>query len=151
MKKFLRVFLIFIGVFFLASCGSKIETKTFVGSPQDGIDSTLTYTYQGDKVLTQTAKNIVSYDKLGITKEEAKTALEPVSKQYEDIKGLDYKLTYEDKQAIEKLTINYEKLDYDKAKKVDEEKPRIGGVTRLYRTKIIKESVRQWALLHAFF
>ncbi|EKR9304138.1 YehR family protein, partial [Enterococcus faecalis] len=81
--------------------------------------STLTYTYQGDKVLTQTAKNIVSYDKLGITKEEAKTALEPVSKQYEDIKGLDYKLTYEDKQAIEKLTINYEKLDYDKAKKVD--------------------------------
>lgn len=48
-----------------------------------------------------------------------KTALEPVSKQYEDIKGLDYKLTYEDKQAIEKLTINYEKLDYDKAKKVD--------------------------------
>ena len=106
MKKFLRVFLIFIGVFFLASCGSKIETKTFVGSPQDGIDSTLTYTYQGDKVLTQTAKNIVSYDKLGITKEEAKTALEPVSKQYEDIKGLDYKLTYE-------------KLDYDKAKKVD--------------------------------
>ena len=30
-----------------------------------------------------------------------KTALEPVSKQYEDIKGLDYKLTYEDKQAIE--------------------------------------------------
>ena len=112
MKKFLRVFLIFIGVFFLASCGSKIETKTFVGSPQDGIDSTLTYTYQGDKVLTQTAKNIVSYDKLGITKEEAKTALEPVSKQYEDIKGLDYKLTYEDKQAIEKLTIN-------KAKKVD--------------------------------
>ena len=46
-----------------------------------------------------------------------KTALEPVSKQYEDIKGLDYKLTYEDKQAIEKLTINYEKLDYDKAKK----------------------------------
>ena len=102
MKKFLRVFLIFIGVFFLASCGSKIETKTFVGSPQDGIDSTLTYTYQGDKVLTQTAKNIVSYDKLGITKEEAKTALEPVSKQ-----------------AIEKLTINYEKLDYDKAKKVD--------------------------------
>lgn len=119
MKKFLRVFLIFIGVFFLASCGSKIETKTFVGSPQDGIDSTLTYTYQGDKVLTQTAKNIVSYEKLGITKEEAKTALEPVSKQYEDIKGLDYKLTYEDKQAIEKLTINYEKLDYDKAKKVD--------------------------------
>ena len=95
----------------------KNRDKTFVGSPQDGIDSTLTYTYQGDKVLTQTAKNIVSYDKLGITKEEAKTALEPVSKQYEDIKGLDYKLTYEDKQAIEKLTINYEKLDYDKAKK----------------------------------
>ena len=60
MKKFLRVFLIFIGVFFLASCGSKIETKTFVGSPQDGIDSTLTYTYQGDKVLTQTA----NYEKL---------------------------------------------------------------------------------------
>lgn len=80
MKKFLRVFLIFIGVFFLTSCGSKIETKTFVSSPQDGIDSTLTYTYQGDKFLTQTAKNIVSYDKLGITKEEAKTALEPVSK-----------------------------------------------------------------------
>lgn len=91
--------------------------------------------------------------------------MEPVSKQYEDIKGLDYKLTYEDKQAIEKLTINYEKLDYDKAKKVDgiqidgdsskgismKKKPRIGGVTRLYRTKIIKESVRQWALLHAFF
>ncbi|MCU9778251.1 DUF1307 domain-containing protein [Enterococcus faecalis] len=60
MTKFLRVFLIFIVVFFLVSCGSKIETKTFVGSSQDGIDSTLTYTYQGDKVLILTAKNIFS-------------------------------------------------------------------------------------------
>lgn len=75
MKKFLRVFLIFIGVFFLASCGSKIETKTFVGSPQDGIDSTLTYTYQGDKVLTQTAKNIVSYDKIGDYKRRGKNSV----------------------------------------------------------------------------
>ena len=88
MKKFLRVFLIFIGVFFLASCGSKIETKTFVGSPQDGIDSTLTYTYQGDKVLTQTAKNIVSYDKLGITKEEAKQRWNPFLNNMRTSKGL---------------------------------------------------------------
>ena len=90
--------------------------KTFVGSPQDGIDSTLTYTYQGDKVLTQTAKTLFLMTNWGLQR-RGKTALEPVSKQYEDIKGLDYKLTYEDKQAIEKLTINYEKLDYDKAKK----------------------------------
>lgn len=88
MKKFLRVFLIFIGVLFLASCGSKIETKTFVGSPQDGIDSTLTYTYQGDKVLTQTAKNIVSYDKLGITKEEAKQRWNPFLNNTRTSKGL---------------------------------------------------------------
>ena len=125
----------------------KNRDKTFVGSPQDGIDSTLTYTYQGDKVLTQTAKTLFLMTNWGLQR-RGKTALEPVSKQYEDIKGLDYKLTYEDKQAIEKLTINYEKLDYDKAKKwmvsrlmeillrnQHEEKPRIGGVTRLYRTK----------------
>lgn len=88
MKKFLRVFLIFIGVFFLASCGSKIETKTFVGSPQDGIDSTLTYTYQGDKVLTQTAKNIVSYDKLGITKKRQKQRWNPFLNNMRTSKGL---------------------------------------------------------------
>ena len=44
MKKFLRVFL---GVFFSCKLRFKNRDKTFVGSPQDGIDSTLTYTYQG--------------------------------------------------------------------------------------------------------
>lgn len=89
MKKFLRVFLIFIGVFFLASCGSKIETKTFVGSPQDGIDSTLTYTYQGDKVLTQTAKNIVSYEtNWGLQKKRQKQRWNPFLNNTRTSKGL---------------------------------------------------------------
>ena len=67
MKSFTRIFNFYWGIL---SCKLRFKNrdKTFVGSPQDGIDSTLTYTYQGDKVLTQTAKNIVSYDKLGITK-----------------------------------------------------------------------------------
>ena len=87
MKKFLRVFLILLGYFFL-QVAVQNRDKTFVGSPQDGIDSTLTYTYQGDKVLTQTAKNIVSYDKLGITKEEAKQRWNPFLNNMRTSKGL---------------------------------------------------------------
>ncbi|EPH72686.1 hypothetical protein D929_01906 [Enterococcus faecalis 02-MB-P-10] len=119
MKKMLRVYLIFIGVLFLASCGAKTETMTFVGSPQAGIDSTITYTYKGDKVLTQTARNVISYDSLGMSREEARETLDPLSSQYKDVKGINYNMTYEDKQAVEKLTIDYEDLDYDKAAKVD--------------------------------
>ncbi len=55
MKKsfFTRIFLIFLlGYSFLQVAVQKNrDKKTFVGSPQDGIDSTLTYTYQGDKSL----------------------------------------------------------------------------------------------------
>ena len=57
MKKFYAYFNFYWGIL---SCKLRFKNrdKTFVGSPQDGIDSTLTYTYQGDKVLTQTAKTL---------------------------------------------------------------------------------------------
>lgn len=76
MKKALIGFLAVIGVLFLASCssGAKEETKTFT-MDQNGVSMELVFTYEGDKVKTQTANNVMPYSAIGVTtKEEAQTA-----------------------------------------------------------------------------
>lgn len=120
MKKALIGFLAVIGVLFLASCssGAKEETKTFT-MDQNGVSMELVFTYEGDKVKTQTANNVMPYSAIGVTtKEEAQTVLDPIAKKYQQVKGLDYSLDYTDSEATESLTINYDELDYDSAKQL---------------------------------
>lgn len=98
--------------------GTKEETKTFT-MDQNGVSMELVFTYEGDKVKTQTANNVMPYSAIGVTtKEEAQTVLDPIAEQYQQVKGLDYSLDYTDSEATESLTINYDELDYDSAKQL---------------------------------
>lgn len=120
MKKALIGFLAVIGVLFFASCssGAKEEIKTFT-MDQNGVSMELVFTYEGDKVKTQTANNVMPYSAIGVTtKEEAQTVLDPIAEQYQQVKGLDYSLDYTDSEATESLKINYDELDYDSAKQL---------------------------------
>ncbi len=114
MKKILNVLLALSLIFTLVACGGSVQTKTFVAS-KNGVDLEVTYTFSGDRVLKQTANNKIPYSALGVTtKEEAKAILDPISQQYQGIEGLEEKLDYGETQAIETLTIDYEKVDFEK-------------------------------------
>ena len=83
------------------------------------IKTEMTYYHIGDDVKKQRAKNIIPYAALGVNnEEEARNKLEPVTKSYENVSGVKYVATYENDKLIEDLELDYETLDYDKAKNV---------------------------------
>ena len=58
----------------------------------------------------------------GKTKEEIIEMIEPIAKKFEGIKGLKYSIDYKDDSFVETIEIDYENLDYEKAKvALDEE------------------------------
>lgn len=122
MKKALLGFFTLIGILFLAACGNGTstseESKTFTMA-QNGVSMELVFHYDGDKVTSQTANNVMPYEAIGATtKEEAQELLDPIAEQYQQVQGLDYSLEYSDSEATESLTINYDELDYDAAKQL---------------------------------
>lgn len=117
MKKAWLFFALTMVAVVLVACGSE-ETRTFE-MEETGIKSTLTYTYSGDEVTSQTAENVITYEDLGIEKADAEEILDPVAKQYEDLEGVEYSIEYGDEEAVENIDINYEELDYEKAQGVE--------------------------------
>ena len=73
MKKAWMLFVLAMVTVVLAACGSE-ETRTFE-MEDTGLTSTLTYTYSGDEVKSQTAENVLNYEELGIEKADAKEIL----------------------------------------------------------------------------
>lgn len=119
MKKILGSILIIFTILVISGCGSKEETKTFV-SNQDGVEVELVYTYQGDKVIKQTANNKIEYSILGVeTKEDAQALLDPFAAQYQELEGVEHKIEYKEKEAVETLSVDFTKLDLDKAKEIE--------------------------------
>ena len=58
----------------------------------------------------------------GKTKEEIIEMIEPITKKFEGIKGIKYSIDYKDESFVETIEIDYENLDYEKAKvALDEE------------------------------
>ena len=94
-------------------------TKTFVRK-QNGVKSTVTYTYieNEDKVLKQTTVNEGVYAELpsAKTKEAVQKVLEPIAKKYQGIKGIKHSIDYQEDKFVENLEIDYENIDYEKAK-----------------------------------
>lgn len=108
--KIIKGFIIIIVVtLLLAGCNAKSEsTRTFI-LDEGGIKVTMVYTYKGDQVIKQSAENIIQYDLAGISsKEELQGLLDPIVKQYQNVKGLTHTIVYSDTEAIEELEINYE-------------------------------------------
>ncbi len=100
----------------LAACGDNLEERVFEAEEM-GIKSTLTYYHDDDRVVKQTAENVIEYDLLGLTsKEEAEEIFGPDAEQYEGIDGIKHEMKYSDDEATEILEINYDEVDYDAAK-----------------------------------
>lgn len=115
MKKWLK-WLVIVGVsLFIAGCSggsnsneSSTVDYTLAGT---GTDSTITFEYEDDKVLKQTAVNVVNYDEAKTTKEQLQTAMESLTSSYKDIKGLSYDVEYGDTEAKETVVVDYTKVD----------------------------------------
>lgn len=113
MKKNLTGLVFLILAMVLVGCSASTETATFV-MDQGGMTSKLVYTYQGDKVLTESAETIMPYSMLGVTtKEEAQTIFEQASPSsvYEGIEGMTYSVEYGADSLTQKITVDYSKVD----------------------------------------
>ena len=108
MKKILQIISVFLLVF-LVGCSEKEGSKVYV-KKQPGVQMEITLYYKGDVVTKQTAKNIITYSELGLTKETFKKQAEKFGEKLKGIKGL------EDKVAIETVTVDYSVADINELK-----------------------------------
>ena len=98
MKKILQIISVFLLVF-LVGCSEKEGSKVYV-KKQPGVQMEITLYYKGDVVTKQTAKNIITYSELGLTKETFKKQAEKFGEKLKGIKGLEDKVDYQDKVSI---------------------------------------------------
>lgn len=105
MKKILQIISVFLLVF-LVGCSEKEGSKVYV-KKQPGVQMEITLYYKGDVVTKQTAKNIITYSEIGLTKEDFKKQAEKLGEKFKGIKGLEDKVDYQDKVAIETVTVDY--------------------------------------------
>lgn len=94
----------------LTACGSNEETRTFEMSDQ-GIESTLVYTHDDDKVISQSTENIINYEELGMDKAQAEEMFGSMAEQYEGLSGVEHSFEFGDEEATETLTIVYDEVD----------------------------------------
>ena len=124
MKNIKRIVLTFAMLFFVVlatACSNNRETakKTFT-LEDSGLKTTQVFTYieKEDKIIKQETISEGTYAEFqpGKTKEEIKEMIEPI------VKGLKYSIDYKDDSFVETIEIDYENLDYEKAKvALDEE------------------------------
>ena len=105
MKKILQIISVFLLVF-LVGCAEKEGSKVYV-KKQPGVQMEITLYYKGDVVTKQTAKNIITYSELGLTKDAFKKQAEKLGEKFKGIKGLEDKVDYQDNVAIETVTVDY--------------------------------------------
>lgn len=118
LKKGAMTLFVMIMAVMLVACGVKVETKTYK-LYKNGVDIKITYTYRGDKVIKQTAENIVPYTSLGVTsKEEAEKILKDLSDKFQGVEGLKEELEYKDDKVVETLEIDYTKASIDEIKEL---------------------------------
>ncbi len=118
MKKWIMYCLTILLSFTLVACNSK-ENVVTLQTEQDGVIIELTYKANGDKVVEQTAKNVLPYESIGVTTpEEAEEVLADFIAGYDDTEGVTHNMDYQDDKVIETLTINYETADLNEVNKL---------------------------------
>lgn len=119
MKK--KVLCVILALLLLTACSSNkmVETK-MTGNLTQGISSEITFFAEegSDIAQKQTAKNIVDYKAANLTKEEVESILNPMKEQYENLEGVTYSLDIQDDKTIEILEVDFDKLDFEKAKDI---------------------------------
>lgn len=111
MRKFLMVGLALLVSIVMVACNSDDNTVT-LQTEQNGVTIKITYKADGDKVVEQTANNVMPYKAVGVTtKEEAEQMFAQVVGEYEKVEGITHNMDYQDDKVIESLKIDYEKAD----------------------------------------
>ena len=85
-----------------------MRDRTFEMSDQ-GI-STLVYTHDDDKVISQSTENIINYEELGMDKAQAEEMFSSMAEQYEGYLA-EHSFEFGDEEATETLTIVYDEVD----------------------------------------
>lgn len=87
---------------------------------QNGVNMKLTYKAEGDKVIEQTSDNVIPYEAIGANNaDEAEEMLAELVESYSNIEGITHNIEYQDNQAIESVTTNYELIDLEAAGELD--------------------------------
>ena len=90
------------------------ENNVTLQLDQEGMVSKIAYKAEGDRVIEQTADNIIPYDLLEIAdKEEAEAMFEEGVAQYQDVEGVSHSIDYQDDQIVETTKVDFETTDPD--------------------------------------
>lgn len=111
MKKWILIATVLLTVL-LAACGK--EEKVVFEFDESGVKSEVTYYAKKDKVTKQTTKTTLDYSVLMIdSKEAAEEMFKDQFAEYEDVKGVKHKVTYNDDNLVEEVEVDLSKVDFD--------------------------------------
>ena len=96
---------------------SELKTVTFVNDSQPGIQSTLTYTVDGDNVVKQTAHNVADPEALNNTADDLKNLIEETYKGYKGLKGVTLSVEIKDGKVVQNLEIDLSVASLDELRK----------------------------------
>ena len=96
---------------------SELKTVTFVNDTQPGIQSTLTYTVDGDNVVKQTAHNVADPEALNNNADDLKNLIEETYKGYKGLKGVTLSVEIKDGKVVQDLEIDLSVASLDELRK----------------------------------
>lgn len=96
---------------------SELKTVTFVNDSQPGVQSTLTYTVDGDNVVKQTAHNVADSEVLNNTADDLKNFVEETYKGYKGLKGVTLSVEIKDGKVVQDLEIDLSVASIDELRK----------------------------------
>ena len=96
---------------------SELKTVTFVNDSQPGVQSTLTYTVDGDNVVKQTAHNVADPEVLNNTADDLKNVVEETYKGYKGLKGVTLSVEIKDGKVVQDLEIDLSVASIDELRK----------------------------------
>lgn len=96
---------------------SELKTVTFVNDSQPGIQSTLTYTVDGDNVVKQTAHNVADPEALNNNADDLKNLIEETYKGYKGLKGVTLSVEIKDDKVVQDLEIDLSVASLDELRK----------------------------------
>ena len=95
----------------------ELKTVTFVNDSQPGVQSTLTYTVDGDNVVKQTAHNVADPEALNNTADDLKNLIEETYKGYKGLKGVTLSVEIKDGKVVQDLEIDLSVASLDELRK----------------------------------
>ena len=96
---------------------SEVKTVTFVNDTHSDLNSTLTYTVDGDNVLKPSGHNVYDPEAIGTTAETLKASVEESYKGYEGLKGVTHSIEIKDGKVVQHTEIDFTVASLDELKK----------------------------------